>query len=144
MLPWLIVLHVTGAVLWLGGLAAAAFVLAQHTQASAADARAALAALEKKFLRALADPGAGVAILAGIALVWTNSSYYLNARWMQGKLALVLLLIGLHGVIGVRAKQHAAGKIVLRRRDALLLFVGVLALLVLLLAATFPGAVYLT
>jgi putative membrane protein len=144
MTPWLIVLHVTGIVLWAGGLLAASFVLAQHTQETNADARAAFAKLEKKFLRAFADPGAALAILAGIALLWTNSSYYLNARWMQGKLALVLLLIGLHGLAGIRAKRCAAGTVTLQRRDAMLLFAAVAVLLILILAATFPGSVYLS
>jgi putative membrane protein len=135
---------VTGIVLWTGGLMAASFALAQHTQETTADARAAFAKLEKKILRAFADPGAALSILFGIALISTNSSYYLNARWMHGKLALVLLLVGMHGLVAVRAKRYAAGTISLQRRDAMLLFAAVALLLVLILAATFPGSVFLS
>jgi putative membrane protein len=144
MTPWLIVIHVTGIVLWIGGLMAASFALAQHTQETNPDARAAFAKLEKKILRAFADPGAALAIVSGIALIWTNSSYYLNARWMHGKLALVLLLVGMHGLVGVRAKRYAAGAVTLERGGAMLLFAAVAVLLVLILAATFPGSVYLS
>ncbi len=144
MTSWLIAVHVTGVVLWVGGLLAVALVLAQHTQETAAEARAALAKLERKILRAVGEPGATVAILAGIALVWTNSGYYLHARWLHLKLAFVLLLVGATVLLAVNAKRYAAGKIQLRRRDAMLLFLGVALLLVLILLATFPGSVYLT
>ena len=144
MTSWLIAVHVTGVVLWVSSLLAAALVLAQHTQETGAEARAALAKLERKFLRAVGDPGATLAILAGIALVWTNSGYYLHARWLQLKLTFVLLLVGATVLLAVSTKRYAAGEIQLRRRDAMLLFVGIALLLVLILLATFPGSVYLT
>ena len=144
MTPWLLVFHVLGIMLWTGGLMAASLALAQHAQQTNAEARAAFAALEKKFLRAVADPGAALAILAGGALISTNSSYYLSARWLYGKLFFVLLLIGLHGLLGVRAKRYAAGSIEVTRREAMLFFAAVALLLALILTATLPGSVYLT
>ena len=144
MTPWLIAVHVTGVVLWVSALLAAALVLAQHTQEPGAEARAALAKLERKILRGVGDPGATLAILAGIALIWTNPGYYLHARWLHLKLSFVLLLVGATVLLGVTAKRYAAGEIRLRRRDAMLLFLGVVLLLVLILLATFPGSVYLT
>ena len=143
MASWLIAVHVTGVVMWVGSLLATALVLAQHTQESSAEARASLAKLERKILRAVCEPGATLAILAGIAIVWTNSGYYLHARWLYLKLTFVLLLIGATVLLAVNMRRYAAGEIQLRRRDAMLLFVGVVMLLVLIMLATFPGSVYL-
>jgi putative membrane protein len=144
MASWLIAVHVTGVVLWVGSLLAVALVLAQHTQETNAEARTALAKLERKILRAAGDPGATIAILTGIALVWTNSGYYFHARWLHLKLTFVLLLVGATVFLAISARRYAAGEIELRRRDAIMLFLGIALLLVLVLLATFPGSVYLT
>jgi putative membrane protein len=144
MASWLIAVHVTGVVMWVGSLLAVALVLAQHTQETGAEARATLAKLERKILRAVSDPSATLAILAGIAIVWTNSGYYLHARWLHLKLIFVLLLVGATVLLGINTKRYAAGEIALRRRDVMLLFAGIALLLVLILLATFPGSVYLT
>lgn len=144
MASWLIAVHVMGVVLWVGSLLVAALVLAQHTQETAAEARTALAKLGRKILRAIADPGATLAILAGIAIIWTNSGYYLHARWLHLKLIFVLLLVGATVLFGVNTRRYAAGEIELKRHDAMLLFLGIVLLLVLILLATFPGSVYLT
>lgn len=144
MVPWLIAIHVTGVVMWVGGLLGTALVLAQHAQETDAAARDALAKLERRILRALGDPGATLAILAGIAIVWTNSGYYLHARWLHLKLIFVLLLVGANVLLGINTKRYVAGEIELKRRDAMLLFAGIALLLVLILLATFPGSVYLT
>ena len=129
--------------MWVGSLLAAALVLAQHTQETGAETRATLARLERKILRAVSDPGATLAILAGIALVWTNSGYYLHAPWLRLKLIFVLLLVGATVLLGIQMKRYAAGERELKRRDAMLLFLGIVLLLVLILLATFPGSVYL-
>jgi len=143
MIPWVIVLHVTGVVLWVCGLLGATVALVQHTQETSVDARASLAQLERRFLRGVADPGAALAILTGITLLTLNP-YYLRAQWLQWKLSFVVLLIVLHGLIRVRAKQFGVGQIVLTRRQALLLAAAVVGVVLLILTATLPGSVYLT
>src|SRR6266702_8578171 len=77
MVAWLLVLHVFGFTLWISGLLMTTLVLLRHIGESAPEARAGLAGIEKLGLRAMADPGALLAILAGILLITTNSSYYL-------------------------------------------------------------------
>jgi hypothetical protein len=49
--------------------------LTRHTQETSADARHALARLERIYLRGLADPGALLTILAEAGLIMTNPSY---------------------------------------------------------------------
>jgi protoporphyrinogen IX oxidase len=142
--PVLLVFHIFGLVFWVSGLLVTSMALTRHTQEASAEARQALARLERIYLRGLADPGALLTILAGVGLIMTNSTYFLHAPWLHLKLTFVLLLIGLHGFIAMRTKRFGAGRIELQRKDARLLVVATLLLFLSILIATLIGQVYLT
>ena len=144
MVPVLLVFHVLGLVFWVSGLLVTSMALTRHTQEASAEARQALARLERIYLRGLADPGALLTILAGVGLIMTNRSYFLHAPWLHLKLTFVLLLIGLHGFIAMRTKRFGAGRIALQRKDARLLVVATLLIFVSILIATLIGQQYLT
>jgi putative membrane protein len=141
--PALLVGHVFGLVLWVSGLLVTSMALTRHTQETSAEARQALVRLERIYLRGLADPGALLTILAGVGLIMTNSSYYLHAPWLHIKLTFVLFLIGLHGMLAMRTKAFATGRIALQPREARMLVVATLFLFVSILIATLVGRVYL-
>jgi putative membrane protein len=142
--PALLVGHVLGLVFWVAGLLVTSMALTRHTQEASADARQALARLERIYLRGLADPGALLTILAGASLIATNSSYYLHAPWLHIKLTFVLILIGLHGLVAMRTKAFSTGRITMQRSEARLLVVATLFLFLSILIATLVGQVYLT
>jgi uncharacterized membrane protein len=144
MVAWLLVLHIFGFTLWICGLLMTSFVLLRHIGTAAPEARASLAGIERLGLRALADPGAFLAILAGILLITTNSSYYLHARWLHIKFIFVILLIVLHVIVGTRSKAFASGRITLDQGYIRLLFIVILLVFVSILIATLPGAVLST
>lgn len=144
MVAALLIAHVFGLVFWVSGLLVTAMALTRRTQERTPEARYALARLEHIYLRGLADPGALLTILAGIGLIVTNSRYYLRAPWLHVKLGFVIVLIGLHGIIAVRAKRFASGRIVLQRSEARILVIATLFLFVSILIATLAGEVYLT
>ena len=144
MIPALLVVHVFGLVFRVSGLLVTSMALTRHTQETAAEARQALGRLERIFLRGLADPGALLTILAGTGLIMTNSHYYLHAPWLHIKLTFVFLLIVLHGIVAMRTKAFATGRIVLQRNEARLLVIATLFLFVSILIATLVGQVYLT
>src|SRR5260370_40008975 len=109
-------------------------VLLRHIGETAREGRAGLSAIERLGLRVLSDPGAFLAILAGIMLITTNSSYYLHARWLHIKFIFVLLLMALRVIVGTRTKTLASGRITLARGYARLrLIVVVLACLSIIL-----------
>jgi len=142
--PAFLVAHIFGLLFWVGGLLVTSMALTRHTQEASAEARQALARLERIYLRGLADPGALLTILAGVSLIMTKPSYYLHAPWLHIKLTFVLLLIGLHGIVAVRTKAFATGRIVMQRNEARGLVVATLFLLLSILIATLVGEVYLT
>lgn len=143
-IPALLVGHVLGLVFWVSGLLVTSMTLTRHTQEASAEARHALARLERIYLRGLADPGALLTMLAGAGLIMTNSHYYLHAPWLHIKLTFVLLLIGLHGMVAMRTKAFATGRVALQRSEARMLVLATLFLFLSILTATLVGQVYLT
>ena len=133
-----------GLVFWVGGLLVTSMALTRHTQETAPEARNALARLERIYLRGLADPGALLTILAGVSLISTNSHYYLHAPWLHIKLTFVLFLIVLHGIVAMRTKAFATGRVTLQRNEARMLVLATLFLFLSILIATLVGSVYLT
>lgn len=144
MVAWLLVLHVFGFTLWISGLLMTSLVLLRHVGAADPQTRSSLGGIEKLSLRALADPGATLAILAGILLIMSNRPYYLHARWLHIKLIFVLLLIALHVIVGTRSKAFAAGRITLDRGYVRLLSIVIVLVFISVLIATLPGEVLLT
>jgi putative membrane protein len=144
MVAWLLVLHVLGFTLWISGLMMTSLVLLRHVGETTVEARTALGRIEKLGLRALADPGAFLAILAGVLLITTNSSYYLHARWLHIKFTFVLLLIALHVIVGTRSKAFASGRISLDQGYVRLLSIVIVLVFISILIATLPGQVLLT
>ena len=144
MVSWVLVLHVFGLVLWVGGLLATTIIMRYRSIQTPGEAHPALMRLEKILLRGMADPGALFTILGGMILIASNSSYYLHARWLHIKLTFVVLLIGLHWIIGTRSKGMEAGSDKFARRDATLLLAAVVILFLTILIVTLPGEVHLT
>jgi protoporphyrinogen IX oxidase len=140
----LLVVHIFGFFFWVSGLLVTSMTLTRQTQEESPDVRKALARLEWIFLRGLADPGALLAIAAGIGLILTNSSYYLHAPWLHIKLTFVVLFLGLHGFIAVRTKRFNAGQVMVQRSEARLMVAGTLLIFLSILLATLLGMVYLT
>jgi putative membrane protein len=143
MTAWTLVFHILGLVFWIGGLLIETNVLARHTQETSAEVRQALGRLEMRLLRAMADPGAALTLVTGIILIWTNPSYFLHAAWLHAKLALVVVLIGLHAVVRSRTKAFVAGRIELQRRDCMVLHGAISLIFLGILVAVLPGQVFL-
>jgi putative membrane protein len=140
---WILVFHIFGIVLWIGGLLMTTVLLSRHAQETSPEARTALSRLEKKSMRAMADPGALIAILAGIGMIFTDPSYYLYAEWLHIKILFVIAIIILHGYIGIEMKGLQKGTAMLTSGKAWFLFSAVLVLFFAILVVTLPGEVYL-
>jgi len=137
MVSWLLALHILGITLWAGGLLAATLVLAQSAATESA-ARTTAAQPARKLMRLLADPGAGLAILAGVWMLLSDASGYFAQRWFQTKLVVVIGLVALHGVVAVLAKRASAGG-AFASKQAWVLFFGVLAAVTIIVLLSLPG-----
>jgi protoporphyrinogen IX oxidase len=99
----LIWLHVSANLFWIGAIVAVAVVLAGGSTKE----RGAIA--ESIYLK-VAVPAFMLSFLGGIARLSMDAGLYLKQPWMHAKLVAGLAAIGLHHVLGARAKRMARGE----------------------------------
>ena len=80
------------------------YVICEHEQT-----RQQLVIMQRKLFR-FSVPFAVLTVATGVALLLSNSAYYLQSTWFYIKVALVAIFIIYHVVCGVMVKQFAAGK----------------------------------
>jgi putative membrane protein len=100
-------LHVVGALMWVGSL----FALTAFLEAYAAEPDAAPRSRLLKFVRQAAivpDIGATLALLFGLHWLFKFKLY--EAHYMHGKLALVVVVIGIHGFLKRKVKRAKIGE----------------------------------
>ena len=103
----LLSLHVLGALMWIGSL----FALFTFLEAYGAEPDAAARGRLAKFVRQAAivpDIGATIAIVFGLHRFFKLHLY--QAHYMHAKLTLVVLVIGMHGFLKVKAKRVRKGE----------------------------------
>ena len=68
----------------------------------------------------VAAPAFGISFVCGLARMLKTTDYYIHAHWFHGKLLFAFVVIGLHHVIGARARRLAqnSGSNVLRQGHA--------------------------
>jgi putative membrane protein len=114
LIGWVLVFHITGVVMWIGGLfmalavastaVAAASSQPGATAGDAGEARGLRARLAQRGMRRLAHPGAALAILSG-ALLMVLAPGAAMAGWLHAKLLLVALLVVADLVLTVRVRR---------------------------------------
>lgn len=101
----LIWLHVSGDLVWIGSILSVSLILTSSTGEPAQRGE-----IGARVYKKLAVPAFLVAFVAGLARLLWDPRYYLSEHhWMHGKLLFALVAIGIHHVIGARAKKMAAG-----------------------------------
>jgi len=126
----LVFLHVSANVVWIGSILAVAVVLMSAEGDSTLRGKVALDVYKK-----LAMPAFVVSFLTGgLRLALDTNYYFVQTKFMHGKLFLALVVIGLHHAIGGRAKRVAGGA----AKDA-----GHVATFAVILVVAATGAVFL-
>lgn len=124
----LVAAHVAANLVWIGSILSVALVLVSR----AGDGRAS-AQIAYELYRKLAIPAFVVSFVAGLTrLLMSLDLYFVQTKYMHGKLLFAVIVIGLHHVVGARAKAMAGG----RRSSPGLVGVWALALFVSAVAAT--------
>ena len=99
--------HVVGALMWIGSL----FALTAFLEAFAAEPEPGPRSRMLKFLRQAAivpDVGATLAIVFGLHWLFKFKLY--EAHYMHAKLALVAIVVGVHGFLKMKAKRARLGE----------------------------------
>ncbi|MEZ4445652.1 MAG: CopD family protein [Polyangiaceae bacterium] len=96
--------HVTANLFWLGGIVAVAIILLASDGSD--QTRGALG--HRVYMR-IAVPAFVLSFVLGFGRLGLDASAYMKQGWFHAKLLFALIVIGLHHVIGARAKKMAAG-----------------------------------
>ena len=112
-LLWIKAFHVFGVVMWIGTLLGLFQVLQTHAKADEGS-RGAFGTLERSLAMAM-DVGAGIAIVAGVVSLLGHelgAGFYLKGHgYFHLKLMLVAFLLAMHGLMRVKVKRFASGKV---------------------------------
>lgn len=92
---WLKAFHIIFVVCWFAGLFYLPRIFVYHAASTEENVRAQLAVMARKLYR-FVTPFMVIAIVLGLAIIAFNPGYYLQASWMQLKLAGVAFLVLYH------------------------------------------------
>ena len=102
----LVAAHVGANLVWIGSILSVALVLVSRV----GEGRAA-AQIAYELYRKLAIPAFVVSFVAGLTrLLLSPGLYFVETKYMHGKLGFAVIVIGLHHLIGARAKAVASGR----------------------------------
>jgi putative membrane protein len=106
---WLKAFHVIAVIAWMAGMLYLPRLFVYHCDAPVGSAQSeTFKVMERRLLKAIINPAMAVTWLLGLYLVWDGG--WFRSGWFHGKLLLVLILSGLHGVYVRRLKEFAADR----------------------------------
>jgi putative membrane protein len=111
---WLKALHVIAVIAWMAGMLYLPRLFVYHCGAAPGSPLSeTFKIMERRLLKAIVNPAMVATWALGLWLAWSGP--YLAAGWFHAKLALVLILSGVHGVFARWVKDFAADR---NRRSA--------------------------
>ena len=106
MYVWIKALHVIAVIAWMAGMLYLPRLFVYHCEAEAGSKQSeTFKVMERRLLKAIINPAMIVTWLAGLYLVWAGQ--WLSAGWFHGKLLLVLIMSGIHGLFSRWVKDFA-------------------------------------
>ena len=107
---WLKVVHVLSVIAWMAGLFYLPRLLVYHAERGAEVGLAeTFKVMERRLLGAIMRPAGFVAILSGLGLIWIGVWYGPVPVWLWLKLALVVAMLGFHGVLEIHVGRFRDG-----------------------------------
>jgi protoporphyrinogen IX oxidase len=106
---WLKALHVVAVIAWMAGLLYLPRLFVYHCAAQAGSVQSeTFKVMERRLLKAIMNPAMAAVWLLGVVLAWQGG--WLTSGWLLAKLALVLGLSAVHGILARQVKIFAADK----------------------------------
>jgi len=104
---WIKALHVIAVIAWMAGMLYLPRLFVYHCEAEAGSKQSeTFKVMERRLLRAIINPAMVATWVFGLWLVVEGG--FLRSGWLHGKLALVLLLSGVHGLLARCVRDFAA------------------------------------
>ena len=114
MYDWLNAFHLIAVIAWMAGMLYLPRLFVYHCGAEPGSRQSeTFKTMERRLLKAIINPAMIATWALGLWLAWIGP--YLTAGWLHAKLALVLILSGVHGLFARWVKDFAADR---NRRSA--------------------------
>lgn len=109
--PWIKALHVVSVIAWMAGMLYLPRLYVYHCDAPpGSQASEMLKVMERRLLRAIVNPAMIATFLFGILLIASPAGPTLAEGWLHAKIALVLVLAGVHGLFARWRKDFEADR----------------------------------
>ncbi|PVE24812.1 protoporphyrinogen oxidase HemJ [Microvirga sp. KLBC 81] len=106
---WIKAFHVIAVIAWMAGMLYLPRLFVYHCDAPKGSIQSeTFKIMERRLLKAIINPAMIVTWLLGLYMIWDGGWY--TSGWLHAKVALVLILSGVHGVYVRRLKEFAADK----------------------------------
>jgi putative membrane protein len=108
---WIRALHIIAIIAWMAGLLYLPRLYVYHCQqAQGSPASETFKMMERRLLLFIMNPAMAASFLFGIWLIWELGAAAWPAGWLHAKIALVLLLAGMHGMMAKWRQDFAANR----------------------------------
>jgi putative membrane protein len=106
---WLKAFHVVAVIAWMAGMLYLPRLLVYHSAVAPDSPQAAtFKVMERRLLRAIINPAMIATWVLGLWLAWSGG--WFASGWLHAKLALVLLLSGLHGYFSASVRAFGENR----------------------------------
>ncbi|MXQ11832.1 protoporphyrinogen oxidase HemJ [Microvirga makkahensis] len=106
---WIKAFHVMAVIAWMAGMLYLPRLFVYHCDAPKGSIQSeTFKIMERRLLKAIINPAMVVTWVLGLYMIWDGGWY--ASGWLHAKVALVLILSGVHGVYVRRLKEFAADK----------------------------------
>jgi len=103
---WVKSLHILAVISWMAGMLYLPRLFVYHAGVQPkSEASELFKTMERRLLRFIMTPALLVVVASGLWLAWREG--FFAAPWLHAKLALVLLLLGLHGFLARQTRAFA-------------------------------------
>ncbi|TPI12151.1 protoporphyrinogen oxidase HemJ [Mesorhizobium sp. B4-1-1] len=107
--PWAKAIHVIAVIAWMAGMLYLPRLLVYHVDAEKGSVQSeTFKVMERRLLRGIINPAMIVTWVFGLWLAWKGFGF--QGGWLHAKIALVLVLSGLHGYLAAAVRKFAEDK----------------------------------
>jgi putative membrane protein len=109
MYQWLLAFHIIAVIAWMAGMLYLPRLFVYHCEADVGSRQSeTFKVMERRLLRAIINPAMVLTWALGLWLAYRGG--WFSAHWLHLKLALVILMSGVHGVLSKYVREFAADR----------------------------------
>jgi len=109
MYEWMKALHIIAVIAWMAGMLYLPRLFVYHCEADVGSMQSeTFKVMERRLLKAIINPAMIATWVLGLWLAWRGG--FFAAPWLHAKLALVIGMMGVHGILSRHVKDFAADR----------------------------------